>query len=211
MPDSQSEHTGGLSSEIVVGAVILAAGASRRLNRAKQLLEIDGRPLVLHAVDCALASKCGDVVVVLGANRDEIAKVVAPTGATVVYNKNWSEGKASSIRCGLETLIKNNREMTAAIIMTCDQPYVSAAHLDRLIATHLSHHAAIVASAYAGTRGIPALFAKELFPQLLSLTGESGAKEIILSHEEKAQAVAFPRGEVDIDTWQDFTRLRPNK
>lgn len=190
------------------GIVILAAGASSRLGRPKQLLPFDGKTLLGHVSQEAVNSGAGTVIVVLGAHEDQIRKEIDLRSAMAVVNSNWQEGMASSIRCGIEALLHMQPEAESAVLMLCDQPYVTSALLNELIAIHKNKGNAIVASKYGDAIGAPALFHKSIFPELQQLKGDVGAKAVIHQHINEVEAVAFSKGSVDVDTAADYELLR---
>jgi molybdenum cofactor cytidylyltransferase len=186
--------------------IILAAGASTRLGRPKQLLPWQGATLLQHAVKTALTVTTQPVVVT-GANGEHLAAALDPGQVKLVFNPNWQQGIASSIRCGLQALLNRTPEPDQVIFMVCDQPFVTAGLLLDLINERQKSHKPIVASAYAGSLGIPALFDKSLFPQLLDLQGDTGARKIIQQHAEETAYVVFKEGEFDIDTEGQYNEL----
>lgn len=186
--------------------IILAAGASTRLGRPKQLLPWQGSTLLQHAVQTALTVTTRPVVVT-GANDHLIAAALDPGQVKLVYNPNWQQGIASSIRCGLQALLNRTPGPDQVIFMVCDQPFVTAGLLLDLINEQQKSRRPIVASAYAGTLGIPALFDKSLFPQLLDLQGDTGARRLIQQHADEVAAVVFEEGLYDIDTVVNYEEL----
>jgi molybdenum cofactor cytidylyltransferase len=186
------------------GIVILAAGASTRLGKPKQLLPWQGSTLLQHAVQVA-RQVTDQPVVVLGAHLHQLQAVLDPAAVQIVHNAAWKEGMASSIRSGLTAVMQQSPEHV--IFIVCDQPFVSAALLQELILAHRKTGKSIIASAYSGTLGIPALFDASFFPQLLGLEGDTGAKKIIQQHSEHVYAVPFPMGHIDIDTAEEYDAL----
>jgi molybdenum cofactor cytidylyltransferase len=185
------------------GVVILAAGASTRMGAAKQLLPVGGAPLLLRIVDAALASAAWPIVVVLGANAEQIRPVLARHPVLIAENPAWPEGMASSIRAGIGTLQQFSRDLDAAVIALCDQPAFSASTIERLVATQRATHRSIVASRYAERQGPPALFLREHFPALTALTGEEGARSLLTGDPSQVAAVDLPELAVDLDTPDD--------
>jgi CTP:molybdopterin cytidylyltransferase MocA len=172
-----------------VGAVILAAGASSRLGEPKQLVRLVGERLLERAVRVAAEAGCDPLVVVLGAEAEAIQAACSLGQARVIVNDAWAQGMASSIRCGVAAVTQCN----ATILMTCDQPAVTATHLQRLMQTRGEEP---VASSYAGRRGVPAYFPATYFTKLFNLEGDSGARVLL----ETAVSIDLPGGELDIDT-----------
>ncbi len=188
------------------GSVILAAGGSARLGTPKGLLLAGGVPLVTRAAAAAAAAGCAPVVVVVGAEADAMEAALAGSGAVVVRNPDWPEGMASSIRCGVERLRQLAPEATAVLLATCDQPRVEAAHLRRLVGAFQQRGSGAAASAYGGTLGVPAVLGAELFPELLRLRGDRGAREL-LRESPSTVGVPCPEAEHDVDTPGDAARL----
>ena len=191
------------SSPIRVACVILAAGGSRRLGRSKQLVPIQGRTLIECAVAAALESHCTETIVVLGAHRAEIEPLLEDLPVTITGNPAWEEGMASSIRAGVGAAEKIAPPIDALILTPCDLPGLSSVIIDQLIGAHHETAHPIAASTYGGVLGTPALFHRSLFPDLLALTGDTGARKLIRSDAGRCMAVDFREGERDIDTEAD--------
>lgn len=188
-----------------VGLVILAAGASKRLGQAKQLLKFEDKTLIFHMVKVGLRSVCFPVQVVLGANYLRILKEIENLPVFIDVNPDWQNGMASSISFGLKQINKVYQRLNAVIIMVCDQPYVTAQLINDLVFKYVQSNALIVASAYNGITGVPALFDKKLFPDLLQLSGDAGARKLIKQFNPKfIKSVPFEKGKVDIDTYEDY-------
>lgn len=189
------------------GIIILAAGASTRLGRAKQTLDYKDKSLLKHAIDAAVNAVTGPVIVVVGANEKEILSQIQNEPVMIARNNNWKEGIASSIHTGLTYLQKHKKEVEDVILMVCDQPYVDAQLLKGLIAAKSLNNRSIVACSYKDTIGVPALFDKEFFSELLLLKGEEGGKKILLKHLNSVTTIPFNKGNIDIDTIGDYERL----
>jgi molybdenum cofactor cytidylyltransferase len=175
----------------------------------KQLLAFRGRSLLRHATEEALASECRPIVVVLGAHAERLQEEISELPVRVVANGRWSEGMGTSIRTGIEALTADagGDEVVAAILAVCDQPFFSAGIIHELIAAHRRTGRAIVAASYEGTRGVPALFSRSLFPELMALDGPEGARRVIQARSDETLAVRFPEGALDLDTPEDYARL----
>ena len=187
--------------------VILAAGASERLGEPKQLLVYKGSSLLKRAVAEAVKSNAEKVIVVLGAKADIMRKELNENEVHIVINSEWEEGMASSIRSGINTLLEISASAEAAILMPCDQPYVSASLLNELISKQEETGKRIIACDYGEALGPPSLFHRDLFSELLMLEGDAGAKKIVQNHGDDVATVLFTKGSVDIDTAEDYQRL----
>lgn len=190
-----------------IGVIILAAGDSSRLGTPKQLLAYEGKTLLQHSLQVAVDSLAHPVIVVLGDHADDIKRETDLNSVHAVVNAGWQEGMASSIRLGIKTLLEIDPHTDGAVLMLCDQPFVTSALLNDLIAAHQNTGKAIVASSYSNTLGVPAFFHKSIFPELLQLKDDSGAKRIIQQHAKEVDAIAFSKGNVDIDTEADYQEL----
>lgn len=189
------------------GIIILAAGNSSRLGQPKQLLEYQGKTLLQRTVDEVLSLNAAEVVVILGSNHAMISKETILNGTTVLVNHRWQTGMASSIQAGIGHLLANGK-IESALLTLCDQPHVNCSLLAELIKTQQINGKPIVASAYEGTVGVPAVFSREMFPALLSLEGQEGAKKLIADNPQLLETIAFPKGIVDIDTLEDYRKLK---
>lgn len=189
------------------GIIILAAGNSSRLGTPKQLLKFRNKTLLQHAVDEALALNAKDIVVVTGANHDNIFSSLSNKNIHSVYNENWQQGMASSMQAGLLALLAIHPDLSSVIILLCDQPYVSTQLLKDMIKQKEDTCKGIVACSYGETVGVPALFSNQYFDTLLSLRGSEGAKKIIMASKDDVAFVSFPLGSVDIDTIEDYQKL----
>lgn len=190
-------------------AIILAAGASRRLGQPKQLVRVEGETMLARTVRVVLECAARPVLVVLGASHEMIAAGVDLSDAHVVINALWEEGIASSIRAGLAELLRVAPEAEAALLLVCDQPRLSADHLSGLRAAYGSAGAAaIAASEYEGIAGIPAIFPVSQFANLMALQGDVGARSLLRNPQCPMVTRHFEGGEVDIDTPSDLQGVR---
>lgn len=200
-------------SEKGIGIIVLAAGASSRMGEPKQRLVFEGETLLARAVRAALETGCRPVVVVLGAEASVLLEEIAVTGAHVVVNQSWAEGMSSSLRCGLRVLEESANEETAAaaVVMLCDQPFVTGDVIGRLVDAYLKERPLLVASVYEAsgerTCGVPALFSRALFPELSALRGASGARRVIARHKAEATLIEVPEAAFDVDTPGNYQAL----
>lgn len=167
-------------------------------------MQVGNKSLIRRLVEEALASRADEVLVVIGSQAGEMRKELEGLATKIVDNKGWEEGLSSSVKAGLEAVSEQSR---GALFMLCDQPYVTYDLLNQLIERFESTQASIVACEYAETVGIPALFSESLFFALKKLTGDAGAKSVIVARMEKTETIPFPRGIVDIDTTDDLDAL----
>ncbi|GGE45156.1 molybdenum cofactor cytidylyltransferase [Pedobacter psychrotolerans] len=188
------------------GIVILAAGNSSRLGRPKQLLEFKQKTLIEHTINAALQTSFQPIIVVLGAYANEIQEKL-PIEVNFVINENWSEGMSSSIIAGVSALLKQSPMVENIIIAVSDQAFITAEVFEKLKQKQVNTKKGIIASTYVKTTGTPVLFNKEYFPQLLSLTGNNGAKSMLKLHDNDVAIVAFAMGNIDIDTETDYNNL----
>ena len=190
-----------------IGLIILAAGSATRMGRPKQLLSYQGRSLILHAVEVALASLCQPIIVVLGAYVEQIKPELMPNAVQVVENSQWQEGMSSSIRAGISMLLKTNSKLDAVIISLADQPLISPQIFNQLIQSYQETEKVIIASKYNETTGVPALFSKALFPELMQLEGDKGAKALIQKYIDTGLILLIPVAAIGIDTPDDYKQL----
>jgi molybdenum cofactor cytidylyltransferase len=188
-----------------VAVAVLAAGGSSRMGRPKQLLPFGDRSLLRHGVEVALAAECGPVVAVLGAEVERLRPELDGLPVEVLANGDWELGPGTSVRAAVDAVDANPR-VGALVFLLCDQPLVSADHIHRLIEEHQTTGFPMVASGYAGTLGVPALFSRECFLALRALDPAVGAKQLLARRPDTVAAVPFPDGEIDLDTPEDYAR-----
>ena len=188
------------------GIILLAAGSSSRLGRAKQLIEFQGKTLIQKAIDEANKSQANCLVVVLGSNPELIQTGFESSSAPLIINSDWQQGMSSSMQAGLRFLMEKE-EIDQVLLMLCDQPFVDVSLLNQLITAKATFGKGIVAAAYSNTLGVPALFDKRYFEELLQLTGSEGAKKVIFNHQAEVHALDFPLGAVDLDTEEDVSQF----
>ena len=190
-----------------VAAVVLAAGGSTRFGKPKQFALFQGETFIKRIVRAAIESGCAPVVVVAAEDSVQITSELTQFTVTIAMNPDWQRGLGSSIGVGVRHAINLAPDVDAVILLACDQPFVTAVVLAQLIQLRLTSGKPIIASAYAETIGIPALFDRSCFPDLLRLKGDSGAKGIILTRPHDVASFDFPAGHIDIDTAADYAKL----
>ena len=185
--------------------LILAAGNSSRLGSPKQLIEFEGQTLIERITEIALTIS-EEVLIVLGGNADQILPKLAKFESTIstVFNPDWEEGMGTSIRIGVEKLAKNSDSI---IVLLSDQPFISKVLLQNMVQIYAKMQNPIISCVYNNTLGVPILFNKSIFSELLKLSGDKGAKSFLHLYENKISTVDFPEGIIDIDTIDDVKKM----
>lgn len=190
-----------------IGIIILAAGESSRMQQPKQLLKFKGKTLLRRAAETALASDCGKICVILGANFETLEKEISDLPVQIIFNQNWRSGMSSSLKIGLEKLLESEPELSAVLVMLCDQPFVSADLLNRLTGNFQTRQSLVAACEYSETIGVPAIFSEYLFDEILSLSSKGGAKDLIKKYENLIVKISAPEVAFDVDTPEDYENL----
>ncbi|MGH8325441.1 MAG: nucleotidyltransferase family protein [Steroidobacteraceae bacterium] len=185
-------------------SLVLAAGASTRFGSPKQLVRLQGRPLLHRAVSSAAAISGQAVTVVLGAHAAELAPLLRHSPAAVIVNRHWEEGIGSSIRAGVARLPAS---CDGVLILLADQAAVTVTDLERLCAAWRRDPLRIAASRYDSILGVPAVFPRSEFPELASLRGDRGARSLLRRRAPHLTAVELASASIDIDTPEDLLRL----
>ena len=190
-----------------IGIIILAAGASTRLGKAKQLLKFRNKTLIVKTVESAINSNCSNIVVVLGSDAENIKSEIKNFPVQICVNHQWQSGMASSIKYGLESL-NDNSDLEAILILLSDQPFIESEHINKLIETFEQKNKPIIASEYKNILGVPALFSEKMFNELLKIKGDKGAKQLIKKSDDLVEKVPIPEAEFDVDTIDDYQKLK---
>ena len=198
-----------MTSKKKVGVVLLAAGSSSRMGHNKMMFIHKGKTLLESAIQSAMNSKAEPVVVVSGANREQNETLINKHNVDLVFNENWESGIGSSLKCGLDKLMKNNKNLQAVIISVCDQPYLSSEVFDQLIDKYIQTGKPIIASSYGNAIGVPVLYDKAFFDDLKRIPDDRGAKQNIVDNasDETIATIQFEGGDVDIDTVEDIKKM----
>jgi molybdenum cofactor cytidylyltransferase len=186
-----------------IGGIVLAAGAGTRFGGRKQLAELDGRPLLEHAVRAMTATPVGRVIVVLGALVEEVTATVDLHGAEPCTCERWDEGQAASLACGLAEL----SDCEAVVVTLGDQPRMSPDAIRRVISARDGESAAVRAT-YFGAPGHPVLLERELFESFRNVTGDHGARNLLLSVQVREVPCDDLGGGEDVDTPAELDALR---
>lgn len=188
--------------------LLLAAGAATRMGEAKQLLPINGKSLLRTTAEEAMRADLGPLTVVLGAFAEQTQKELQGLSLSTVMNPDWQEGMGTSIRCGMRKILQEQESLQGVIIMLADQPYADAQLLSQLVQAHQETKKPIIASAYQETLGVPAYFHHSFFPKLSQLSGAVGARKLIKQEGQQVASIDFPRGNMDIDTPEDYRKIK---
>ncbi len=193
------------------GVVIVAGGESKRLGIPKQLLSYQGETLLNRLIANLKQATNFPVFLILGASAEKIIQEIGATDFSITINENWREGMASSIRLGIQVAQKNIPDLEGILMVVCDQPFIAVHNIQALIQLQQHTGLPIAACFYSNTLGTPALFHKSIFPDLLELHGDVGAKNIILQRGAEVAKLHFEEGLVDIDTPEDYQQLLASK
>lgn len=184
--------------------LVLAAGASTRLGQPKQLVRLGGRPALHIVVSNAVALAGHAVTVVVGARARDLTHLLAHSPASVIVNRQWEEGMASSLRLGIAALPS---ACDAVLVLLGDQVAVTADDLKRLASAWKNEESTIAASVYDQRAGVPAIFPRLCFSELAELRGDQGARRIIERNSYRLVRVPMPNAAVDLDTPEDLAAL----
>ncbi|MCC7311476.1 MAG: NTP transferase domain-containing protein, partial [Sulfuritalea sp.] len=166
-----------------VAALVLAAGRSARMGGTnKLLLEVDGVPMVLRAVNAALASKAASVTVVLGHEAEQVEALLAGRRVKPVRNAEFAQGMSTSLRAGIRALPP---EAEAVVVLLADMPHISAVHVDRLVDAFDPQRPSIVVPQKDGRHGNPVLWPREFFSGMAAVAGDQGARGLVARHADR--------------------------
>ena len=193
-----------------ISTLILAAGSSSRLGRPKQLLKFEGTTLIEKITRVAL-NVSNHVLIILGAN----APIIRPhleilvqenfSKLEIALNPEWEEGMGKSLSFGVKKLAESS---DAILVVLSDQLFVDEVLLQKMLQTFAESKMPIVACSYANQLAVPILFGKDLYPDLMALQGDKGAKVLLNKHSDKVMSIEFPAGIFDIDTPNDVEKFK---
>lgn len=187
-----------------IHVLVLAAGASTRLGQPKQLVRLGGRSALQIVLATATALAGNAVTVVVGAHANDLTYLLSHTPASSIVNRQWEEGIASSLRCGLAAV---PAAADAVLVMLGDQVCVTGDDLKRLATAWREQESCIASATYERHVGVPAIFPRAFFGELAELRGDEGARRILLRNPDRLVRVPMPNAAFDLDTPADLQHL----
>lgn len=191
----------------MISGIVLAGGTSSRLGRPKQLLVLEGRPVLQHVVDAAAGAGLDEVVVVLGHMADEIAAAISlPPGGRTCLNPRYASGQSTSLAAGLEAA---DPAADAAVILLGDQPRIGSSVVRAVVDRYREAGARVVRAWYGGRPAHPVLFDRSVWDDLRAVEGDRGARDLLKAHPDwESRLDAGDEVPSDLDTWADYERLK---
>ena len=186
--------------------LILAAGGSSRMGQPKQLLPYKDSNLLLHTVKQVSAIKYSDIFIIIGAHFSEIFKSIRGQKATIIMNSNWEEGMGSSLKKGID-FIKNKNNYDRVLITLGDTPLITTEHYEELISLSDVSVKRIVLTSYEEVSGVPAIFDKSLFNELIAMSNDEGAKNVIKKYKKEVIEMTSKTPYFDVDTQEAYQKL----
>jgi molybdenum cofactor cytidylyltransferase len=192
------------ASSLPVGAVILAAGSASRFGALKQVIAIDGEPMVRRIARHALASGLRPVIVVVGAQGDQVVDCLHNLDIQTIHNPDWDTGMGHSLATGVKALFAKAATIRSLMVLLADQPAVRTDDLEDMLARHAHTPDRILASRHQDRLGPPCLFPASFAGELMSLTGARGAHAVLERHAALVDTFDLPAAFRDIDTPDDY-------
>lgn len=190
-----------------IAIVILAAGASQRMGKIKQLLSWKKTTLLGNAIAQAKSIKSASIFVVLGANASEIQKKTNLIDVGVLTNSNWKNGLGSSLTYAVSAIENRSKKYSSVLVMLADQPLIDSDYLNQLLNLFKTSEKNIVATQHAYRVGVPAVFSTQYFKELKSLNTDFGAKALLKKYADDVVSISSNGKEKDIDTWEEYLAL----
>lgn len=191
-----------------IAVLILAAGSSSRMGQPKQLLPWKDTTLLDNILKKVTSSCPMQIIVVLGAYAERIRSEIQEKKPIILMNEKWESGLGSSLACGAKYILEKKETYDGVLVLLGDQPFIDEDFIDTMIATFYDNEKGIVATTYGKKVGVPALFSKDYFDALADLKGDSGAKSMLIAHDNDVIPISAGNVTLDIDTQQDYERLK---
>lgn len=191
-----------------ITVVILAAGASNRMDEPKQLLKWGNSTLLGSTIEKAKMLNVKDVIVVLGANYLLISKIIKQSKITILNNVNWKNGLGSSIAFAVKHIMNDTIRTDATLFMLADQPFIEVDFLNTMINQFQEGKQSILATSYDENKyGVPVIFSKSYFKELIQLNDDKGAKHLLKKYKYHVKVLIPPAKNVDLDFKKDYLKL----
>ena len=187
--------------------LLLAAGNSSRMGKPKMLLPFNGKTLLQHSIDEIKKISDQKLLVITGCYHSLLKEQLQQQQILFFQNDHWQEGMASSIGAGMKYILQYFPGAANALILVCDQPFISAGLFQEMITKKAELAKGIIACKYNDTTGVPVLFDKKYFARLAILKGDVGAKKLVQQFVEDTAVIDFPEGATDIDTPEDYEKF----
>lgn len=191
-----------------IAIVILAAGSANRMGQSKQLLAWGDSTLLGSVIKSAFSVVADDFFVVLGAYRNEITAKIDLSQTNILINENWEQGLGTSIASATLEIDQKYPDINAILFLLADQPFISNYHLNAIIDRHYKEKEAIIMTRKEDYRGVPVLFPRKFFSELMLLSNDEGAKQIINSNKNQVREVVTQDNTTDIDTLESYLTLQ---
>ncbi len=190
-----------------VAGIILAAGSSTRMGTNKLLMEFKGKPIIRHVAEAACLSKINSILVVTGPERHSVKAALTGLNVTFVHNENYMNGMAGSLKTGIACL---SEKALGAIVLLGDMPLISAKTLNKIVESFKANQDSLaVIPSFDGKRGNPVLISRSLFEDVMKITGDKGARQLLDTLGN--QAIELPLNDkgisLDVDTREGFEAL----
>jgi molybdenum cofactor cytidylyltransferase len=190
-----------------IAIVVLAAGNASRLGQSKQLLSWGDSTLMGSVLSNVLSADTDKIFVVLGAYRNEIKDKIDLSQANILINENWQSGLGNSIALAAREIDKNHPDINGVLFVLADQPFISSSHLNAIIKLHNEEKEAIIMTRKESYRGVPVLFPRKFFSELMLLSNDEGAKQIINRNKNQVREVVTQNDITDIDNLESYKAL----
>jgi len=187
-----------------IALIILAAGESKRMGQAKQMLPWKNTTLLGHCIEQAQNSLINHIYVVLGAQYTKIFNAHKHYKVNFINNRNWKEDLGQSIAFGVQHISSKNYD--GVLLLLADQPQIKTDYINRML-EHLNLNTPILATSYTKSIGVPVIFTKPYFETLIQNTNAKGAKSILMNNKASIKLLKTNNDIEDIDTYNDYVSL----